>query len=78
MSFYWKNICKQKTAPESEKVDPALFLFPFKVQVCMLYLPSWQSFHYFLDFITEQFIQHLSILQIVMHSFDFAKSLKFS
>lgn len=24
MSFYWKNICKQKTAPESEKVDPAL------------------------------------------------------
>lgn len=42
----------------------------------MLYLPSWQSFHYFLDFITEQFIQHLSILQIVMHSFDFAKILK--
>lgn len=24
MSFYWKNICKQKTAPESEKVGPAL------------------------------------------------------
>lgn len=24
MSFYWKNICKQKTAPESEKVDSAL------------------------------------------------------
>lgn len=41
MSFYWKNICKQKTAPESGKVDPVLFLFPFKVQVCMVSLPSW-------------------------------------
>lgn len=41
MSFYWKNICKQKTAPESGKVDPVLFLFPFKVQVCMVFLHFW-------------------------------------